>query len=299
MKFCPKCGAQRLTDMPFCGSCGIDFRQPAPSEVASDQDETQAAPAIASGSTASRRPRRAAVLGLLVLAAVVVVGGGVFAATSLNHGSTRATPEDAVRQYLDGVAANDVHKVLQACAIDEVAEHFDFAYQANRLRAIVPANFLLPTDYPFYVEMNRYEQASRIFNQVRGLSYSLLSSKPVDQTIVGLTEEQTQQYVKDVDPSRLAGLKVVSVKFPSAELAADSRTLSNFAAMAKGYGADELTERLALFEWNGKDYAVGFQLLRYGSDWKVFSQTSNLAGTSASGAAQPMTPGGFDSETGS
>jgi hypothetical protein len=276
----------------------MDLRQPAPSEVASDQDETQAGPAIASGSTGSRRPRRAAVLALLALAAVVVVGGGVFAATSLNQRSVRATPEEAARQYLDGVAANDVHKVLQACAIDEVAEHFEFASEADRLSAIVPTSFLLPTDYTFYVEMNRYEQASRMFNQVRGLSYSLLTSKPVDQAIV-VTEGQAQQYVKDVDPARLAGLKVVSVKFPSPALAADSRTLSNFAAMAKVYGADELTERLALFEWNGKDYVVGFQLLRYGGDWKVLSQTSNLAGTSVSGAAEQTTQAQFDTETGS
>lgn len=299
MKFCPKCGARRLIDMPHCGSCGMDFRQPAPSEVASGQDETQAAPAIASGSTGSRRPRRAAVLALLALAAMVVVGGGVFAATSLNQRSVRATPEDAVRQYLDGVAANDEHKILQACAIDEVAEHFEFAYQAARLRAITLNYSLLPTDYPFYVEMNRYEQASRMFNQVRGLSYSLLTSTPGGQTIVRVTEEQARQYVKDLDPARLAGLKVASVKFPSAKLAADPRTLSNLATMAKDYGADELTERLALFEWNGKYYAVGFQLLRYGGDWKVLSQTSTLAGTTSSGAAEQTTQAEFDAQTGS
>lgn len=31
------------------------------------------------------------------------------------------TPEEAITFYLDGVARNDVHKILQACAIDESA----------------------------------------------------------------------------------------------------------------------------------------------------------------------------------
>ena len=60
------------------------------------------------------------------------------------------------------------------------------------------------------------------------------------------------------------------------------------------YGADELTERLALVAWNGKDYAVGFTLVRYGSDWKVLNQVSSLAGTPVTGAAKPVTQSDFD-----
>jgi hypothetical protein len=63
--------------------------------------------------------------------------------------------------------------------------------------------------------------------------------------------------------------------------------------MAKVYGADELTERLALVQVNGNHYAVGFQLVRYGGDWKVLGQVSNLAGTSSSGAAELTTPEDF------
>jgi hypothetical protein len=50
MESCPRCGAQRLTDRPFCGSCDMDLRQPAPSDAAPHRDETQAGPAVALGS---------------------------------------------------------------------------------------------------------------------------------------------------------------------------------------------------------------------------------------------------------
>jgi len=306
MKFCPSCGAQRLTETPFCASCGADLGRLA---------AAMAAPA-------PRRSGRWSVLALVALTAAVVAGGGFFAACSSASGATastpggagastaggaasaaaasavRATPEDAVRQYLAGVAANDADQVLGACAIDEVATHFQFEQQAVRLSAIVPTTFLLPTSYKFYADLNRYAQTYQIFAELRGLAYSLLTTKPVDQVITPVTADQAQQLVTDLDPSRLAGLTVVSVKFPVARFATDARTLSNFAAQAKVYGADEWTERLALFQLNGKYYAVGFTLVRYGSDWKVLNQISNLAGMPATGAAQQTTPGDFSAQTG-
>ena len=298
MNFCPSCGTQTLTATPSCASCGADFRRLAAAMVA----------------PAPRRPGRRTVLALVALAAVVA-SGAVFAACSGATASApggagapaagtaatttvRATPEDAVRQYMAGVAANDINRVLDACAIDEVAAHFQFDLEAVRLQAIVPTTFLLPSGYQFYAGLNRYGQAYQIFNEVRGLAYSLLSSQPVDQVIAPVTADQAQQLVKDLDPSRLAGLTVVSIKFPIATLATDAHALSNFAAQAKVYGADELTERLALFQLNGQYYDVGFTLVRYGNDWKVMNQISNLANTSATGAAQPTTQGNFEAATG-
>ena len=306
MKFCPICGTQRLIETPLCASCGADLSRLA---------AAMAAPA-------HRRSGRRTALALVVLAAAVMAGGGFFAACSSASSATastpggtvastaggaasaapssavRSTPEDAVRQYLAGIAANDADKVLQACAIDEVAAHFQFDLQAERLQAIVPSSFLLPSGYQFYAGLNRYGQAYQIFYELRGLAYSLLSSQPVDQVISPVTADQAQQLVKDLDPSHLAGLTVVSVKFPIARYATDAHTLSNFAAEAKVYGADELTERLALFQLNGKYYDVGFTLVRYGSDWKVLNQISNLAGMPATGAAQQTTPGDFAAATG-
>jgi hypothetical protein len=158
---------------------------------------------------------------------------------------------------------------------------------------------LAPSQYRLYATINEYEQAARILSQVRKLAYTLGSPNSVYEIISPVTAGQVQQYVKDVDPSRLAGLRVVDVKFPRAHLASNARILADFAAQAKAYGADEKTERLALFLWDGNYYEVGFQLLRYGGDWIVLSQNSVLSDLDSSGAPQAITPDEFNAKTGS
>jgi len=59
------------------------------------------------------------------------------------------------------------------------------------------------------------------------------------------------------------------------------------------YGADESTERVALFSFEGQDHYVGFMLLRYGDNWKISRQDSPLAGTNALGVPQKTTPAEF------
>jgi hypothetical protein len=61
------------------------------------------------------------------------------------------------------------------------------------------------------------------------------------------------------------------------------------------YGAGEFTERLALVEFEGTDYVVGFSLLRYGDDWRVLDQSSPLAGLSPLGIPERSTKEGFQS----
>jgi len=66
------------------------------------------------------------------------------------------------------------------------------------------------------------------------------------------------------------------------------------------YGADELTERLALVAWNGKGLRRRLHP-RFGTaaTGRSFNQVSNLAGTSVAGAAQPVTQSDFDASVAS
>lgn len=250
-------------------------------------------PAVAAHHGRRRGPLVAAGLALVG----VIVVAGLLAGSVLSGGGSRSTPEAAVTQYIEAVAAGDASKLERACAIEEASTRFRFDLQAEWLKAISPTDNLFPSDYRFYSEMNKPMQSALIFNQVRGLEYSLLQSVPLGKMIVPADAAQAKQYVKDVDPSRLADMKVVSVRFPSPNLANDAKNIKNMATRATIYGADELTERLALVAWNGKHYVVGFTLLRYGSDWKVLSQVSALAGTSAMGTADETTPEEFDGAT--
>jgi hypothetical protein len=260
------------------------------------------------GST--RRVGLGLVVALVAVTALVGVGVGVFVGSSLTGGGSssgapsipagngvRTTPEDAVQQYIDGITANDADLILGACGVGLVAEGYQFDRLADRLEAIV-SSMLAPSEYSLYRTMNEYAQADSCLESARWSAYSLLTSEPFGPTIMHVTLAQAQQYAKDVDPSLLASLRVTLIKFPVASKASDAKILASFAGQAECYGADELTERLALLQWNGDYYKVGFQLLRYGNDWIVFRMQSAL-GNVAAAEVKATTPDQFDADTGS
>src|SRR5690606_13082527 len=148
---------------------------------------------------------------------------------------------------------------------------------------------LAPTEYPMFGEMNRYQQAAQILAQVRNLTYGLLSDETIDGRIIAPVDEaQIAAFVASVDPSRLAGLTVLDVRLPEPEAVTDERFVEIMARSAASYGADEMTERLALVEFEGETWGVGFTLIRYGDTWRVSSQQSVLGNTTAFGTAEPM-----------
>ncbi len=172
----------------------------------------------------------------VVLAAILAVGGSVPAVAA-----GRATPEDAVRDYLAGVAQADVSKILDASAIDEMSAGFRFDLLADRLKAMNLTGSLAPAEYPMFVDMNRAQQAATVLGQVRSLVYSLLSSEQVDGSIIVPADKaRADAFIKQVDPSRLSGLAVADIRFPTPRVEHDPTYLANRAKQAAMYGADEI-----------------------------------------------------------
>lgn len=241
---------------------------------------------------------RRRVLSLIMAAGLVALGSVPVIAQGAAAPGT-STPEDAVTTYVAAIAANDVDAILATTAVDEMAAGFDFQASTERLQAMVLMNSLAPAEYPMFGALNRYQQASWILGQVRNLVYGLLSDEEVDgRVITPVDADQIAAFVAAVDPTRLAGLRVLDVRFPVPDMATNERYLANNAALAAIYGADEMTERLALIELDGQTHALGFTLLRYGDAWKVSSQSAPIAGTSSFGTAQPMTREEYDELTG-
>lgn len=209
-----------------------------------------------------------------------------------------ATPEDAVRAYLDGVAAADLDAVLAASAIDEMSSGYRFDLQTERIRAFMPFTSQAPTDHPLFVEVNKLENSSRIARQLQMLTYSLLTGEQLDGSpILDVDAAWADDFARRVDPARLAGLELEEVRFPDASLEHDDRWLENAALQARILGADEMTERLALASFEGGLFAVGFTLVRYGDGWKVSSQGSVLGRTDPLGTARPTTTEEYDRQT--
>ena len=201
------------------------------------------------------------------------------------------TPEEAITFYIQGVAQGDVPKLMQACAIDEMSERFRFDLYVNRLQALTP-QAPAPSDYPFYAEMNKAQFSWQILFQARNLAYGLLTTEEgvlEGRTVIYKDPEETTRFMNEVDPERLAQLQVTQIGVPYPELASSERNLENWDRQAQIYGADELTEWVALLLFEGDYYYVGFTLLRYGDNWKISSANSALGYTNALGTPQKTT----------
>ncbi len=210
------------------------------------------------------------------------------------------TPEEAITYYFEGLVEADAGKILQACAIDEMSEKFRFDLYTERLSSFTPFISPAPSDYPMFVEMNKTQQSAQVFNRVKIFTYSLLSSEEVGEgkTIYIDLESDTERisnFMQDVNPQRLAQLEVKKIELPDETLMNTDRYLENAAKLASLFGADESTERVALFSFKQNYYYVGFTLLRYGENWKISEQVSRLGNTNPLGAAERTTVEEFES----
>ena len=209
------------------------------------------------------------------------------------------TPEDAITAYFAGIEQNDPSKILQACAITEMSENFKFDLWTERLGGVMQlATSLSPSNAPLYVELNKIQLSDQLLRQVRNFAYALLSSEPVDFTVITKVDpERVNKFMADINPKRLAGLAIKKITLPNKTLMQSPKYIENATKSAKVYGADELTERVVLFSFEQSDYVVGFTLLRYGENWKIQQQSSPLGNTNALGTPQKTTEAEFDSKT--
>jgi len=212
-----------------------------------------------------------------------------------SQGPTLSTPEDAIKEYLAGVADANVERILGATAVDEVSEGFRFDLHTDRIYAFYALAQYAPSEHPFFAEITRALQAAKILDQVRMLAYSLLSETPIGSETIRATDLDPdplhwgQEFVRQVDPSRLAGITLIDIVHADPERAEKEWYRSLWSSRQAELGADDATERLAIISFEGETYAVGFTLLRYGDEWFVDFQSSAVAGTDPIGIAMPYT----------
>lgn len=244
---------------------------------------------------------------LILLACLALLAAG-FSGTATNTLAPNQasdvvfkTPEEAITSYMEGVAQADLSKILQASAVNETSEKFRFDLYVDWVKVFLPS-YLAPTNYPFYVELNKAQLTSQILGQVRLLIYSLLSSEDVaNGGPIKMDLKAAGTFIKDVDTKRLAQLEVKKIGVPNKTLMDGDPYRQSAAKHALVYGADESTERVALFSFEQNYYYVGFTLLRYGDSWKIIDQISAVANasyhTDSLGAAQKTTIDEFNKMT--
>lgn len=225
------------------------------------------------------------VLAAGVLASVMAATPGAAQEAS----PSTSSPEGAVRTYLDAFKARDLDSLLSVSAAGRIAEQVDFTAYVDRLRAWVPFHAPAPATDPFLVDLNRVQQAAQLLGQTRILTYGLLTDVQLDgSTVAPVDAAWAAAFMDQLDLTRLDGLEVDSIVEPDPELMAGDRYRELMAKQAAVYGADEMTERVATVSLEGRDWLVGFTLMRFGDAWHIANQTSVIGGLPATGAPTPV-----------
>lgn len=204
------------------------------------------------------------------------------------------TPEAAIEHFVESIAKNDAVAALQAFAVNEYAEKFDFTSMSQWLGAIDPYKGLAPSDYTMYEQLNRMNLIGRYAQQIKLFSYSFYISETLDGKIIGPVKEdlvRVRNFVSSVNPEQLANLKIAK----GVRIIGTSRKLLDMLQrQAMPLGADEITELIILYELDGNYYLGGARLLLYEDSWKLDGLSSVLAATSILGDVTKTTPAEFE-----
>lgn len=200
-----------------------------------------------------------------------------------------SSPELTVRLFLDGLRQRDLETLMSVSAANAMAEQVDFAAYVERLRAWMPFQAPAPATDPLLIDLNRAQVLTQQLGQTRMLIYGLLTDVELDGVpVTPVDAAWAESLASQLDLERLAGLEVGDIVPPDAELMAGERYVAAMAKQAAIYGADEMTERVVTVSLEGRDWLIGFTLMRYDDEWLISSQTSVIAGLPATGAPMPL-----------
>jgi len=215
-----------------------------------------------------------------------------------------ATPEAVVEHFVKSVAADDLDATMQAFAIDDQATHFDFAIQARRLGEYDPTSMDAPARYKMYVRTNAFAAMDHAAGRVVAFVTAFL----IDPAEIARLEEgprdadaaaRAMATLQGMDSNKLRGLKLVRVDVPHKPLMSKADVLQLLKEQGSVWGAQTMTERIALLQLADQHYICGFSILKYGRSWRIHDLTSNFASdeTHSLLAPEKITPEEFETYT--
>lgn len=234
---------------------------------------------------------------VFLVALCILLSASLACAMVIDESPVFPTPEDAIRHFVAALAENDFEKAVQAFAIDEYADGYDFNGMLDRLKALMPMTQMAPSEYEMFAEINKASALSTLANQTKMMVYSFFVPEVKGGTTmyVGGDREDAQAFAEAVDPGKLKNLKLLRIDPPVQHILNSEKNVENFTKMAVVYGAEEMTERIVLYELDGKLFLGGFGLLRYGEGWKILRLNSILANLSSFGTVEETTAEGYAS----
>ncbi len=221
----------------------------------------------------------------------ILQSASLFSALAQGETPVFSKPEDAINHFVAALSENDLQKALQACAVEEYAQGYDFAGMMDRMKSFMPIQQMAPSEYGLFAEMNRITAMGMLVNQMKMMVYSFFVPEVKEgiTMYVGGGADEAKKFAEAVDPGKLKNLKLLRIDPPMQNILYSEKNIESFQKVAKFYGAQDMTERIVLYELDGKIYLGGFGLLRYGDGWKIQRLYSNLAGSSVAGTVDETT----------
>jgi hypothetical protein len=189
-----------------------------------------------------------------------------------------ATPEAAINFYVESIAVNDLTCAMRAYAAHEHAARFDFRALVSWAKVLSPGVLKAPAQYPMFVEMNEHVAKAEMADATKLLVYGLLTDASLSGSQTLEPDAKIQDFVQAVNPARLARVKVVRIDPPRQAQFNGPKAQAHFKELATLEGADEVTERIALYELSGQLFWSGFRLCRYDASWKLYAFKSTFGG---------------------
>jgi ABC-type sugar transport system substrate-binding protein len=300
---CSCCGQANDPGSRFCVSCGAPIEASIVSGTPADGKPAMPVPPIPAygaegGSRGPRRKAGKASMAVILLGALCVLLAVALTLTLL--GVTDAvfspqpkgfeTPEDAIEYFISHVKAGDYEGAMAACAVDEVAQNYDYEAMLKRIEAMIPSMPYLPAEYELYGAFNEASMKNQIMRQLAYMAFSVtlpeeyggwLSGTPLYGDSVDFDD-----VVKDMDPEEFFAIEVV--KIGEADLADNANNRDNMEKQAEIYGAADMVSRDVLYDADGDYYAGGVTLLEYDGGWLIFSLNDPLLSQSVYGALIPV-----------
>ena len=216
-----------------------------------------------------------------------------FAACARSGKKSFETPEAAIEHYAKSIAAADVDAAMQALAVDDIAARYDFPAVARWVPVGQPATLYAPTNHDVYVRLNKMRLAGELSNATRMIMYSLLGIE-IEAPARHATDADIAAFMT-ADPARLKALKVVRIDQPGKAVVNTPEMVAMHKRHAAFHGADDQTERIALYQLGDQHYWGGFQLLRYGQRWVISQLFSAFVAGSGPGVGK-TTPAEYETK---
>jgi len=231
----------------------------------------------------------------LILVAVVLflsLSAPAFASPSLGfpiyEGPGCATPEDAVRLYLEGIQNEDLGKMLSAFAIETFVERFDYTGQLRRIRSYIPFSITAhPSVSSLFTTMNIESRKQEIVNAIKFqlVVFHLTDYDPVISTMFRSDDLDAEiaAFVKHFEDNlgtlALRDLELVGFIPPNqlSEMYDEEKNQEQRASSAEICRADEFRSVAALFTVGGKGYYLCCDALQYGDQWYLFRLGGNIS----------------------